>query len=116
MHRSQGWRSQPGSTGTTASGNSAWSKREDDGQGTQIDLLIERMDNVINMCEIKYYGGNFTVSKAYYRTILQRQEALAAAVSPKNAIRATLITTFGLEANEYSGVFSNVVTLDDLFT
>ena len=97
------------------SSSSAWSKRSDDGEGTQIDLLISRNDNVINMCEMKYYGGDFTVNKEYYKLLLRRQEILAEQVSPKVSIHSTLITTFGLSRNEYSGVFTNVITLDDLF-
>ena len=95
--------------------SSAWSKRGDDEPGTQIDLLIIRDDNIINMCEIKYYGGDFSVDKAYYKTLLRRQETLASEVPAKVAVRSTLVTTFGLARNEYSGVFSNVVTLDELF-
>ena len=94
---------------------SAWSKREDDQEGTQIDLLLKRNDNVLNMCEIKYYGGNFTVKKEYYLTLLGRQEMMTEKAGPKIAVRSTLITTYGLTKNEYSGVFTNVITLDDLF-
>lgn len=95
--------------------SSAWSKRGDDEPGAQIDLLIVRDDNIVNMCEIKYYGGDFAVDKAYYKTLLRRQEMLASELSPKVAVRSTLVTTFGLVRNEYSGVFANVVTLDELF-
>lgn len=95
--------------------NSAWSKRSDDETGTQIDLLISRNDKVINMCEIKYYGGEFSVNKDYYQVLLRRQTILAEHVSPKVAIHSTLITTFGLTDNEYSGAFTNVIVLDDLF-
>ena len=94
---------------------SAWSKREDDQEGTQIDLLLKRNDNVLNMCEIKYYGGMFTVKKDYYLTLLGRQELLTEKVSPRITVRSTLITTYGLTRNEYSGAFTNVITLDDLF-
>ena len=94
---------------------SAWSKRSDDEQGTQIDLLIDRNDNVVNMCEIKFYSDDFTVDKEYYRVILRRQELLLKEVSKSTAIHSTLITTFGLKHNEYSGVFANTVTLDELF-
>ena len=98
-----------------ASTSSAWSKRGDGEAGTQIDLLISRADNVINMCEIKFYGGDFAVGKDYYRVILGRQELLAGMVSPRVSVHSTLVTTFGLADNEYSGAFTNVVTLDDLF-
>lgn len=95
--------------------HSAWSKRGDDVEGIQIDLLIFRNDNVVNMCEMKYYSDNFAVGKEYYRVLLHRQELLAQEISPKFSIYNTLVTTFGLTYNEYSGIFSNVITMDDLF-
>ena len=94
--------------------HSAWSVRDDDG-GAQIDLLIERGDNVLNSCEIKFVGDEFRVDAAYHRVLLRRQGLLAGLVSPKVSVKDVLITTFGLVYNEYGGVFSNVVTLDDLF-
>ncbi|MBR5510446.1 MAG: ATP-binding protein [Lachnospiraceae bacterium] len=94
---------------------SAWSKKEDDTEGTQIDLLISRNDNVINMCEIKYYSDEFKVNKEYYLKLLKRQTILTESVSPKVVIHSTLITTFGLSLNEHSGAFSSVIVLDDLF-
>lgn len=104
-----------------ATTSSAWSKRADGhddaqaGSGTQIDLLICRNDNVVNMCEAKFYGDDFTVDKDYYRVLLHRHELLTQALPRRYSIRSVLITTFGLHQNEYSGAFQNVVTLDDLF-
>ncbi len=98
-----------------SSRQSAWSKRPDDQEGTQIDLIIERADNIVNMCELKFYGDDYTVSKDYYRKLLHRQELLSNEVSRRTAIYSTLITTFGLTYNEYSGAFTNCITLDDLF-
>ena len=95
---------------------SAWSKKEDDLEGTQVDLIIERKDNVVNMCEIKFYGNDFCVNKEYHKTLLNRQELLSKELSPKVIIHSTLITTYGLKYNEYSSDFDNVVILDDLFT
>lgn len=94
---------------------SSWDLRDADG-GAQIDLLIERDDNVVNACEIKFYGDEFTVDKSYYRTLLRRQELLMEHLSPKMAVHQTLISTFGLHHNEYSGVFTQVVAMDDLFS
>ena len=97
------------------SSNSAWSKKSDDEEGTQIDLLIHRNDNVINMCELKFTSEDFIVDKKYYRVLLSRPEKIKKAVSPKISVYSTLITTFGLKHNEYSGVFNNVITMDELF-
>ena len=98
-----------------ASKQSAWSKRGDDTDGTQIDLLIDRKDNIMNMCELKFVSDDFSVSRDYYKKIMHRQELLAGEISRKTAIHSTLITTFGLTYNEYSGIFTNTITLDDLF-
>ena len=94
---------------------SAWSKRSDDEKGTQIDLLISRNDNVVNMCELKFYSGEFEVDKDYYKTLMNRETLLAKELSAKVVVRNTLITTFALKRNEYSGVFSNVILMDALF-
>ena len=103
-----------GISGVTTS-QSAWSAQDEDGDDMQIDLLISRNDDVVNMCEAKFYSDDFTVTKGYYRQLLRRQEALAKRISPKSVVHSTLITTFGLRHNEYGGAFTNVVTLDDLF-
>ena len=95
---------------------SAWSKKEDDTDGVQIDLLINRNDNVINMCEIKFYSGPYKVNKEYYAKILQRQAILSEKVPPKISIHSTLVTTFELVSNEYSRAFTNTITMDDLFS
>lgn len=94
---------------------SAWSKRSDDKEGTQIDLLLIRDDNVVNMCELKFYSGEYEVDNAYYKTLFNRETILQKEISPKVTIRSTLVTTFGLKQNEYSNVFSNVILLEDLF-
>lgn len=95
--------------------HSVWSKRGDDIDGTQIDLLIERDDHVINACEIKFYSSEFSVDKAYDRVLRNRMQLLAAEISPKVSVYNTLITTYGLHRNEYSDDFVQVVTMDDLF-
>ena len=97
------------------SSQSAWSKREDDPEGAQIDLLINRDDHVINACEIKFYSEEFTVDKAYYMKLMHRQNLLRKYIPRKSSVYQTLITTYGLVRNEYGSIFTQVVTLDDLF-
>ena len=96
--------------------HSAWIKRSDDTDGAQIDLLIERGDNVLNSCEIKFSESEFKVDKSYYRTLQNRQAILMKTISPRIVIHNTLITTYGLAYNEYSGFFSKTITMDQLFT
>lgn len=100
-----------------SSEQSAWSAKGDEQtDGTQIDMLIDRKDNTVNMCEMKFYNEEFSVSKAYHSILTHRQNILAASLSRKKIIHSTLITTYGLIYNEYSGDFQQVITLDDLFS
>ena len=103
--------------GGVSSNQSAWILRGDkDRQGAQIDLIIERDDHIYNMCEIKFYNKPFVVDNKYYKKIMQRIDALIEVIPQNVSVHSTLITTFGLKRNEYSGVFVKVITLDDLFT
>ena len=95
---------------------SLWSKRGNaETEGTQIDLIIERKDNVVHMCEMKFYGEEFTVTKAYERKLAHRQILISEMVSRRTVIHPVLITTYGLTYNEYSGAFVQTLTIDDLF-
>ena len=99
-----------------SSRQSSWTLQGDDNKdGTQIDLLIERADHVINMCEMKFYGEEFTVNKNYYQKLNLRQRTLSEQLTKRQIIHSTLITTYGLKYNEYSGAFLRVVKMDDLF-
>lgn len=97
-----------------SSTQSAWNKRDDD-EGTQIVLLIQRKDNIVNLCEMKFYSDEYVVDNNYYRKMFSRQNMLYEALPKKMSIQPVLITTFGLKFNEYSSVFQNVITLEELF-
>ncbi len=96
---------------------SAWSKRasEKDEDGAQIDLIISRKDNIVNMCEIKFFSKEFTVEKSYHSTLVERQSLISSLIPKKSIVHSTLITTYGLTYNEYLGDFVNTITLSDLF-
>lgn len=94
---------------------SAWTKMGEEYQGTQIDMIISRKDNIVNMCEMKYYGEEFMVDKDYDSILRHRKNLLYEMIPKKNAVYNTLITTFGIRNNEYRWSFDNVITMDDLF-
>jgi AAA+ ATPase superfamily predicted ATPase len=95
---------------------SIWIKAKDaDSEGTQIDLIIERADHVVNLCELKFYSDEYVVDAGYEKKMRTRASLVSELVSPKKVVRNTLITTYGLKRNPYSGVFTNVITLEDLF-
>ncbi len=102
--------------GGVATEESLWSKRGDEvSDGTQIDLIIDRKDHVVNMCEIKFYSDEFSVDKEYHLVLERRKKLLREIIPVKSVVHNTLITTYGLKHNEYSGDFVNVIKIDDLF-
>ena len=95
---------------------SMWSKiGDDDEAGTQIDLIIKRRDNVVNMCEAKFYSDEFAVNKDYHFKLIRRKNMLNELIPKKAVVHNTLITTYGLKPGEYASDFIHVVTMDDLF-
>lgn len=93
-----------------------WSKRGDENtRGTQIDLIIVRKDNVVHMCEIKFYNEEFEVDKDYHLILERRKKILREQIPKRATIHNTLITTYGLRKTNYFGDFVHVVTIDQLF-
>ena len=84
-------------------------------QGGQMDLLIDRADNVLNLCEMKFYKKEFTVTQSDRFAFEDRIELLNRLTHSKKNIHFTLVTTIGLVYNEHFGVVQKVVTLQDLF-
>ena len=83
--------------------------------GSQIDLLIARKDQVINLCEMKYSNVEYTLTETEDRKIKTRINDLILYSGTKSAVFPTLITTYGLVENSYSGNIQSIVTMDDLF-
>jgi len=82
---------------------SAWRKRGTSGkQGAQIDLLIERGDRVVNICEIKFTEKPFTISKKYADELRTKMQTFQQDTKSKKTLFLTMITTFGLTENQYS--------------
>ncbi len=95
---------------------SSWAYRGDDEtDGTQIDMVINRPDHIVNMCEMKFYGDEFSVDKTYDRKLKHRKMLLGNVIPKRSVVHGTLVTTYGLTYNEYSSNFDSVVTMEDLF-
>lgn len=84
-------------------------------KGGQIDLLIDRKDNVISVCEMKFAQDDFTVDGDYAEHLRNRATLFRKVTKTKKALQHVLVTTFGLHQNMHSGIFQYVVTLDNLF-
>ena len=99
------WHSKPF---TDADGNS-WS-------GGQIDLIIDRADNVMNLCEIKYSHGEYTITKDYAERIQERINLFKIQLKTRKALRCTFITAQGVKSNKYNYIVDNEIIADDLFS
>lgn len=88
---------------------------DDENAGMQIDLLIDRDDRVVDVCEIKFSRSDYVVTGAYAKKIQERISAAEDYTDHKRTVVSVLITTYGLKRNEYSSRFQKVITMDDLF-
>ncbi len=83
--------------------------------GAQIDLVIDRRDGVINLCEMKFSVNPFTIDKKYDAELRNKTEAFRRETRTKKALFLTMITTFGLKETLYSGNILNDLKMDVLF-
>lgn len=81
----------------------------------QIDLLLERADRIINLCEIKYSIKEYTIDKDEDLKLRNRQGTFIEETGTRYAVIPILISTFGMKTNMYSGGIYQQITMDDLF-
>ncbi len=89
---------------------------EEGGKGAQIDLLIDRRDQVINLCEMKYSTNEYEITKKYNGEMQDRREIFRMKTKTRKALHLTMVTTYGVKSNLYSDMIQSQVTLDDLFS
>ncbi len=83
-------------------------RENDEAQGVQIDLLIDRKDNAMNLCEIKFHQGNFLLSKTDYQQLQAKKQRLIAHTKTKKQVFLTLICNNDINTNEYSNEIIDV--------
>ncbi|MDR1712830.1 MAG: ATP-binding protein [Coriobacteriales bacterium] len=81
----------------------------------QIDLVINRKDQVINLCEIKYTTSEFSIDADYAEHLAARRQRFISETATRSAIHQTMITTYGLTHNAFANNIQSQITLDDLF-
>jgi uncharacterized protein len=85
-------------------------------KGTQVDMLIDRADGVINLCEMKFYDSPVTINKNYAAELQNKRAALREGTGTKKPIFITMVTCFGVVDNIYSKELVQAeVRLDELF-
>lgn len=87
---------------------------EKDVKGAEIDLIIDRGDLCINLCEMKFSNDLFIIDKNYAQNLENKRNVFREQTKTKKSLFTTLITTFGLKNNSYLANLTEVI-LDDLF-
>jgi hypothetical protein len=99
------------------SSESSWCKTgKVDEKGTQIDLLLDRADHCINVCEIKFSQAPFIITKKYASELQNKLQVFRQNMKERKALLLTMITTYGVAENEYKAqLIDNEVTMEALF-
>ena len=99
----------------TASWQTRTTEEDPESDGAQIDMVIDRRDHVISLCEIKYSMHEFEIDKDYDLKLRNKIEAFRRETGTNKTLQLVMITTFGLKKNKYSNLVAGQVTLEDLF-
>ncbi len=94
-----------------------WSARRDkENEGAQIDLVIDRADNCINLCEIKFSNDVYVLTKKDQEALERKQRVFQRETGTGKTLFTTLITPYGAEENSYYlGTVQKQLTMNDLF-
>lgn len=91
--------------------------RESGERGVEIDLIIDRDDGCINLCETKFLTRDFTVDKQYAEILNYKRDKFRSETGTKKALFNTLITSGDLQQNSYSRQSIDIhLSIDDLFS
>jgi hypothetical protein len=84
--------------------------------GVQIDLIIDRRDDIIDVCEMKFTNDAFEVDGKYEEELNHKVEVFRKETNTKKAVHLILVSASGLKKNPHSSVFLNHIDKDALFT
>jgi len=85
-------------------------------KGFQIDILIDRRDDIINICEMKFYADEFSISAPYAKTLRTKKQGLMAVTKTKKMVHLTFITAYGVLENSHKlDLVDSDFTLEVLF-
>ena len=83
--------------------------------GAQIDLLIDRSDKTITICEMKYYSDKFNLDKHYSEILDNKRQVLIRETKTKKVVNIVMITSFGLSDSSNRNIIINDYREDQLF-
>jgi AAA+ ATPase superfamily predicted ATPase len=100
----------------TEVGSWRYHSKNDEESGTQIDLLIDRSDGIVNLCEIKFCQGKFILTKSYAEELSRKVSVYQTHGKTNKSVFLTLITSDGVKSNTNSThLITNELTSNDLF-
>lgn len=83
--------------------------------GAQIDLIIDRSDKTINLCEMKFVNHPYVITPEYSEWMIRRRELFKQSTGTKKTLHLTMVTSFGIEHNAAWQNIQSEVLMDDLF-
>ena len=92
----------------------AWRSQEST-PSVQIDMVIDRADGIVTICEMKYSKDDYTLNEKEYKNIVRRMETFQNETGHKGGIQVSVVTTFGLNENMYSEISPIPITMENLF-
>ena len=105
-----------GISGVFTRGTTFFQKGGEDGRGAQIDLVLDRNDQIINLFEIKFYNTEFMLTEADAKAIRHQMQVFREKTKTKKHLMPVLLSTFGMEHNKHSlGLIEKSLTMDALF-
>ena len=93
---------------------SSWRSRSSS-PGAQVDLLFDRKDGIINLCEVKYSKSEYSISAKEETNLRNKIASFEAETKTKKVVHLTMITTYGIVNNRHSGIIHSDIKLDSLF-
>ena len=84
-------------------------------EGGQIDLVVDRRDQTINLCEMKFSLQPFEITPSYMQNLIARRELFRQSTGTNKALHLTMVTTYGVVKNAQYGMIQSEVIMNDLF-
>jgi len=94
--------------------SAAWRSKQST-PAAQIDLLIDRNDGIINLCEMKYSEDEFAIDKKYDENLRTKKATFVRETKTRKGVHITLVTTYGVKRNEYWHNIQSEITMENLF-
>ena len=83
--------------------------------GAQVDLVLERRDGIVNLCEMKFTSDAFAINASYEQDLRKKVSLFKEETKTRSSVHLTMVTVDGIRRNEHAGIVQSEVTLDDLF-